>query len=154
MNSMNAPLFVQYLSAAAKPPVRATGAAAGYDLSSCEHIVVPAHGRTLVSTGIAVSVPPGTYGRVAPRSGLAVRNGLDVGAGVIDEDYRGELKVLLFNHSDDDFTVRVGDRIAQLVLERIYTPDVVVVTGLPQTSRGSGAFGSTGRGALELGALE
>jgi len=70
---------------------------------SCEDAVIPAHGRKLVKTGIAIHTPPGTYGRVAPRSGLAVNHFIDVGAGVIDEDYRGEVRVLLFNHEAQDF---------------------------------------------------
>lgn len=70
---------------------------------SAEDTVIPAHGKALVSTGISMTCPPGTYGRVAPRSGLAVKNFIDTGAGVIDEDYTGEVKVLLFNHSDVDF---------------------------------------------------
>lgn len=80
----------------------------------------------------------------APRSGLTLKNGLDVGAGVIDEDYRGNVGVILFNHSDTEFTVKAGDRIAQLILERIVTPAVEEVEDLDATDRGSGGFGSTG----------
>jgi dUTP pyrophosphatase len=83
-------------------------------------------------------------GRVAPRSGLAAKHSIDVGAGVIDYDYRGPVKVILFNLSDADFAIARGDRIAQLVLERIHTPDVVVVEKLAGTVRGAGGFGSTG----------
>ena len=83
-------------------------------------------------------------GRIAPRSGLAVKHSIDTGAGVIDSDYRGEVKVLLFNHSEVDFEVKEGDRIAQLVVERIYTPKVVVVDELEESIRGKGGFGSTG----------
>jgi dUTP pyrophosphatase len=83
-------------------------------------------------------------GRIAPRSGLASKNFIDTGAGVIDADYRGPVKVLLFNHSDADFAVQEGDRVAQLVLERIYTPDVVEVAELEESVRGAGGFGSTG----------
>lgn len=85
-----------------------------------------------------------TDGRIAPRSGLAAKNFIDVGAGVIDADYRGQVKVLLFNHSDADFVVKEGDRVAQLVLERIYTPEVVEVQELEESVRGAGGFGSTG----------
>lgn len=87
-----------------------------------------------------------TDGRIAPRSGLAVKHFIDTGAGVIDSDYRGEVKVLLFNHSEVDFEVKEGDRIAQLVIERIYTPEVVVVEELEESVRGAGGFGSTGTG--------
>mmetsp|Transcript_6357 Transcript_6357/g.14900 ORF Transcript_6357/g.14900 Transcript_6357/m.14900 type:complete len:160 (-) Transcript_6357:136-615(-) len=80
----------------------------------------------------------------APRSGLAWKNFIDTGAGVIDADYRGNVGVILFNHSEDDFQVKVGDRVAQLVLERIYTPEVKEVDSLEDTARGEGGFGSTG----------
>jgi len=83
-------------------------------------------------------------GRVAPRSGLASKHSIDVGAGVIDADYRGPLKVLLFNFSDTEFKITQHERIAQLVLERIVTPDVAVVEELSSTERGAGGFGSTG----------
>lgn len=73
----------------------------------------------LVDTDISIAVPEGTYGRVAPRSGLAVKHGIDTGAGVIDADYRGPVKVLLFNLSETDFEVQVGDRIAQIIVERV-----------------------------------
>jgi dUTP pyrophosphatase len=85
-----------------------------------------------------------TDGRVAPRSGLASKHFIDTGAGVIDADYRGPVKVLLFNHGDADFPIAEGDRIAQLVLERIYTPEVVEAQELEESVRGVGGFGSTG----------
>jgi dUTP pyrophosphatase len=85
-----------------------------------------------------------TDGRVAPRSGLAAKHSIDTGAGVIDADYRGEVKVILFNFSDTDFAIKEGDRIAQLIIERIYTPEVAVVEKLEESVRGGGGFGSTG----------
>lgn len=91
-----------------------------------------------------MAIPSGYYGRVAPRSGLAVKHFIDVGAGVIDEDYRGPLGVVLFNHGQNDFAVKKGDRIAQLLLEKIATPDIEVVEDLDETERGAGGFGSTG----------
>lgn len=97
------PLRVRRLVEAATLPVRGSALAAGYDVASAEDTEVPARGKALVSTGLVVAVPEGTYGRVAPRSGLAWKSFIDVGAGVIDADYRGELKVLLFNHSDVAF---------------------------------------------------
>jgi dUTP pyrophosphatase len=87
---------------------------------------------------------PCVDGRVAPRSGLAAKHSIDTGAGVIDADYRGPLKVILFNFSEVDFTIKEGDRIAQLIIERIYTPDVVVVEKLEESVRGASGFGSTG----------
>lgn len=83
-------------------------------------------------------------GRIAPRSGLASKHFIDTGAGVIDADYRGQVKVLLFNHNESDFEIKEGDRIAQLILERIYTPEVVEVQELEESVRGAGGFGSTG----------
>lgn len=83
-------------------------------------------------------------GRIAPRSGLAAKHFIDTGAGVIDADYRGQVKVLLFNHNDADFAVAEGDRVAQLIIERIYTPEVVEVAELEESVRGAGGFGSTG----------
>ncbi|KAF8469609.1 deoxyuridine 5'-triphosphate nucleotidohydrolase [Kalaharituber pfeilii] len=137
-------LLVKKLSDKGRAPTRGSEFAAGYDIYSAQDITVHAHGKALVGTDISVAIPAGTYGRVAPRSGLAVKNFIDVGAGVIDADYRGQLKILLFNHSDTDFEVKEGDRIAQLILERIYTPEVVTVEELPETVRGAGGFGSTG----------
>ena len=86
--------------------------AAGYDLNALVATTVPARGKVLVSTGLAFAIPVGNYGRIAPRSGLAAKHSIDVGAGVIDADYRGEVKVLLFNFSDKDFSIVPGDRIA------------------------------------------
>lgn len=129
---------------AAKLPTRGSAAAAGYDLYASEKVVLPRGGRKVVQTGICLAIPTGHYGRVAPRSGLASKHGIDVGAGVIDEDYRGLLGVLLFNLGDADFTIEQGDRIAQLIIEKISTPEVEEVKDLTETVRGAGGFGSTG----------
>ncbi|GAB1732854.1 hypothetical protein NU195Hw_g2657t1 [Hortaea werneckii] len=137
-------LQVKLLSDTAKAPTKGSAFAAGYDLYASKETTVPARGKVLADTDISIAVPAGTYGRVAPRSGLASKHSIDVGAGVIDADYRGPLKVLLFNFSDSDFKVAIGERVAQLIVERIYTPDVVVVPELEQTVRGAGGFGSTG----------
>ena len=137
-------LLVKKLHADAVVPSRGSEGAAGYDLASVVDIVVPSMGRVAVSTGLSIRVPEGTYGRIAPRSGLAYKYGIDVLAGVIDEDYRGEVKVILYNTSERDFIIKKGDRIAQLVLEKIVTPDVALVLELEDTSRGAGGFGSTG----------
>ena len=138
-------LLVQFLRDGAVAPERKSAGAAGYDLSACEDATIPPCSRALVDTGLAVAVPAGTYGRVAPRSGLAVR-GMAVGAGVIDADYRGSLKVLLFNHSTTEtLDIQRGDRIAQLVLEAIVTPEVQVMAELPPADRGAAGFGSTGK---------
>lgn len=137
-------LLVKKLSDKARLPTRGSAFAAGYDLYAAKDTTVPARGKVLVSTDISIACPAGTYGRIAPRSGLASKNFIDTGAGVIDADYRGEVKVLLFNHAETDFEIKEGDRIAQLVLERIYTPDVVEVQELEESVRGAGGFGSTG----------
>ena len=96
----------------AQLPKKGSPHSAGYDLHASEDITVPSKGKALVSTGIAMAIPEGYYGRVAPRSGLACKNFIDVGAGVVDSDYRGEVKVLLFNFSEENFEVKEGDRIA------------------------------------------
>lgn len=128
-------------------PTRGSALAAGYDIYSSESATVPAHGQALVSTDISIIVPLGTYGRVAPRSGLAVKHGISTGAGVIDADYRGEVKVVLFNHSEKDFKIEKGDRIAQLVLEKIVSAEIqeISLEELDSTERGAGGFGSTGK---------
>ena len=120
---------------------------AGYDVYSSEGVVVPARGRAIVPTGLRMSVEPDWYCRVAPRSGLAVKNGIDVGAGVVDSNYRGLLGVVLFNFSDSDYTVQVGDRVAQLIFTPCGSPDLQVVDTVEQlgtTERGNGGYGSTG----------
>ncbi len=96
----------------AQLPVKGSEHAAGYDLMSTSEVTVPAKGKALIPTGIAMAIPIGNYGRIAPRSGLAAKNFIDVGAGVIDADYRGEVKVLLFNFGETDFKVNPGDRVA------------------------------------------
>ncbi len=90
----------------AKLPLKGSEHAAGYDLCSAEMSVVPRRGKALVKTGLSFAIPHGSYGRIAPRSGLALKFAIDTGAGVIDSDYRGEVHVLLFNHSDEDFRSR------------------------------------------------
>jgi dUTP pyrophosphatase len=143
-SSSQPPLLIKKLSDEATTPTRGSAFAAGYDLYASKDTTVPAHGKVLVSTDISIACPEGTYGRIAPRSGLASKHFIDTGAGVIDSDYRGEVKVLLFNHASDDFPIKHGDRIAQLVLERIYTPEIMEVTDLEESVRGAGGFGSTG----------
>jgi dUTP pyrophosphatase len=138
-------LKIKKLNPDAKVPKRGSERAASYDISSVEEAEIPPKGKYLFSTGLSMAIPTGHYGRVAPRSGLAVKHFIDVGAGVIDEDYRGELKVLLFNFGEEAYKVSKGDRIAQLILEKISTPEVVEVESLDETERGQGGFGSTGK---------
>ncbi|XP_027092821.2 deoxyuridine 5'-triphosphate nucleotidohydrolase-like [Coffea arabica] len=140
-----APFFrVKRLSDNAILPSRGSPLSAGYDLSSAAETKVPARGKALIPTDLSIAVPQGTYARIAPRSGLTWKNSIDVGAGVIDADYRGPVGVILFNHSDVDFEVKPGDRIAQLIVQKIVTPEVEEVDDLDATVRGSGGFGSTG----------
>lgn len=138
-------LKVQLRGPNGRAPTKGSVSAAGYDIYAAEKTLIPGRGQNLVSTQISITVPQGTYGRVAPRSGLAVKHGIQTGAGVIDRDYTGEVKIVLFNHTDRDFEINVGDRIAQLVLEKIVEDaSVVVVDSLDQTARSEGGFGSTG----------
>jgi dUTP pyrophosphatase len=132
------------LSPGAFAPTRGSAGAAGYDLYANEDVTIGEIDFTPVNTGVSVAIPPGYYGRIAPRSGLAAKYGIIIGGGVIDEDYRGELKVLmscLFGIYD----VSCGERIAQLILEKITTPELDIVTSLDDTDRGSDGFGSTGK---------
>ena len=138
-------LKVLRLSENATLPTRGSPRAAGADLYSAENTFVPARGSRIVKTDIAIVCPDGTYGRVAPRSGLTVKHSIDVGAGVIDADYRGNVGVVFFNHSDCDFLVRIGDRISQLILEKILIPVIEDVAHVDQTQRGEAGFGSTGK---------
>ena len=139
-------LLVKISSPNGKLPTKGSDGAAGYDLYASEDVAIVAGGWKAVSTGIHVCLPTGVYGRVAPRSGLAVRNGITIGAGVVDPDYRGELKVVMHNLGSTKFYAKTGDRIAQLVLERYMDASTVQeVDELPDTARGSGGFGSTGK---------
>lgn len=125
-------------------PTRGSPAAAGLDLYSIEAVSLNPNQRSLVRTGLAVAIPEGFYGRVAPRSGLATKNGIDVLAGVIDADYRGEIQCLLHNTGDEVVELPPQTRICQLIIEKIITPTPEFVDDLTNTTRGSGGFGSTG----------
>jgi dUTP pyrophosphatase len=138
------PLKVKKLSSDAVVPTRTTAGAAGYDLYASKAATIPARGKFIVPTDIAMAIPLGYYGRVAPRSGLAAKHHIDVGAGVIDADYRGAVGVVLFNHAETDYEIAKGDRVAQLVITKIDTPQVIEVDDLDDTVRGEGGFGSTG----------
>ncbi|CAG9773487.1 unnamed protein product [Ceutorhynchus assimilis] len=117
-------------------PTRGSDQAAGFDLKSIEEVLVPARSKALINTGIKIELPFGCYGRIAVRSGLALHHSIDIGAGVIDPDYRGIVQVLLFNHSDKVFRVKRGDRIAQLICEKIYLPELEEVSELQYSQRG------------------
>ena len=126
-------------------PAYSSAAVAGADLRASEAVEIPAGGRAAVPTGLRVQIPPGHVGLVWPRSGLAVRHGIDTLAGVIDSDYRGEVKVVLANHGVEDFAISPGDRIAQLLVQRVERATFLSAPALDDTDRGEGGFGSTGR---------
>jgi dUTP pyrophosphatase len=125
-------------------PTRGSRSAAGLDLYSIEAIILNPNERQLIRTGLAVAIPEGFYGRVAPRSGLAIKKGLDVLAGVIDSDYRGEIGCLLHNVGEERINLPAQSKICQLIIEKIVTPTAVWANNLSETDRGSGGFGSTG----------
>jgi dUTP pyrophosphatase len=137
-------LEVKRLCTHAILPRRATIRSAGYDLCCIDSFTIPPGELVCASTGISVKLPPGTYGRVASRSGIAVKHNVHVGAGVIDPDYTGEIKVVLCNNGRVPVTFNAFDRIAQLILEKYQSARVVEVSDLGETDRGSGGFGSTG----------
>ncbi len=116
---------------------------AGADLRASTDQTIQAGERKLIPTGIQIALPENHVGLVWPRSGLGVKKGIDTGAGVIDSGYRGEIKILLFNHSKEDFIIQKGDRIAQLLIQKVETVNFVAVTELDTTVRGNSGFGST-----------
>ena len=145
----------------AQVPFRANESDAGYVLFSTEYVTIEPFQRKLVATGISVEIPPGFYGRIAPRSGLACKKGIDVMAGVIDSGYRGEVKVLLISFNFEGYNlkpnayeamfgssnkkdIKPGDRIAQLIIEKCYDVDWQQMKTLKNSERGEGGFGSSG----------
>ena len=132
-------------------PAYQTAHAAGMDLLAAvpddKPLIMQPGQRALVPTGLMIAVPPGFEAQVRPRSGLALKHGVTVlnSPGTVDADYRGEVSVLLINHGEEPFTIRRGERIAQLIIAAVAQANLVAVTSLPPTDRGSGGFGSTGR---------
>lgn len=141
---------IKKLTHDAKTPTRGTSGSAGYDLYASEDVELYSFG--IVPTGVSVAIPEGYYGRIAPRSGLAAKHGVDVLGGVIDSDYRGEIKVILdYHHARPfplPFSIPKGTRIAQLIIEACYPAEFVEFNDLdlPSTVRGEKGFGSTGTG--------
>src|SRR5215217_1135714 len=138
---------VQLLHPRAQAPERTRPGDAGYDLHCVEPFALAPGERGVIGTGVAVALPDGVAGLVVPRSGLAARHGLSVvnGPGLIDPNYRGEIKVVLVNLGDERFSADAGDRIAQLLLVPYWAPELRVVDALPDSERGAGGFGSSGR---------
>jgi len=143
-NLLHAQLQVKLLSENAVIPKRGSPRSAGFDLSSAENVIIKAGQRGVIKTDLSIACPTGTYARIAPRSSLAVNKFIDVGAGVVDADYRGPIGVVLFNFGTEDFIIEQGDRIAQLILEQVSMTEAVKVELLEETQRGYGGFGSTG----------
>ena len=139
------PLQVKRLTADARLPERGSPDAAGLDLFASEEKILKAGTHAAVATGISVALPAESAGLIWPRSGLAAKHGIDTLAGVIDADYRGEIRVVLINHGPADYTIRKGDRIAQMLIQKIEFIGVVESDSLPDSVRGVGGFGSSGR---------
>ena len=138
-------LKFQKLHQLAVLPSRGSAEACGLDLHCIEEITIKSGARETIRTGLAIAIPSGYYGRVAPRSGLALKFGLDVLAGVIDSDYRGEIICILINLGEQDFKVSIGDRVAQLIIEKIEILKPEWDEKLTHTERNSLGFGSSGR---------
>ena len=140
---------VQKLTEGARLPVYGSSQAAGADLCAClgnDTLVIEPHKWAMVPTGISIAIPKGFEAQVRPRSGLAAKKGITVlnSPGTVDSDYRGEIRVILINHSDEPFVIKHGDRIAQMVIARHEKASFEIVSSLDETERGAGGFGSTG----------
>jgi dUTP pyrophosphatase len=145
--TVNAPIVDIEILEGGFVPVYSRDGDAGADLTSSEYALIPAGGRALVKTGIKIAIPYGYVGLVHPRSGLALKSGITVlnTPGTIDSGYRGEVGVILYNTTDIHFEVQAGDRIAQLVVQKVETVEFNKVDALIESDRGEGGFGSTGK---------
>lgn len=151
MSGDSAPIvrFVRLRHASDLPlPSYESAHAAGMDIRAAleEMIIIHPGDRVLIPTGLTMALPPGFEAQIRPRSGLAIRNGITMlnSPGTIDADYRGEVKVIAVNHGTEPFTVRHGDRIAQMVIAPVVQADIQEVDSLESSERGEGGFGSTG----------
>jgi len=124
-------------------PTRGTEYAAGYDLYSIESYELQSLERKLFKTGINIAIPAGLFGRISPRSGLSFKNGIDVLGGTIDEDYRGEIKVILINFGKEPYKINIGDKMAQIIFSAYTVHEFNIVNELSQTERSERGFGST-----------
>jgi len=140
-------LKVKKLNKLAEIPQYQTEEAAGFDLHSVEDVVIAPNERKLIGTGLSFEIPKGYEIQIRPRSGLAYKHGITVlnSPGTIDSDYRGEIKVLLINHSNESFEIKVGERIAQAVIQEVIQATFEEVEELNDTTRGNKGFGSTGK---------
>lgn len=143
-------LKIKLLNKYGKCPTRQTAGSAGYDIYAADTTIVPARSKQIISTGISIQLPTCPLDghiyclKIVSRSGLSAKNSLEKGAGLIDADYTGELKIILYNHSDKDYQVNMGDRIAQGIIIMVAIPNVIQVDELNDTDRGGDGFGSTG----------
>ena len=142
-------VLIKKLNQKAIIPSYKTSGSSGLDLTALieSEVIIPSKKSALISTGLSIAIPEDTEVQIRPRSGLAAKSNITVlnTPGTIDSDYRGELKIILFNHGDKEFVVNNGDRIAQMVLMPILKIEFEEVDNLPKTIRGSGGFGSTGK---------
>jgi len=140
-------LKVKKLSKLAEIPQYQTEESAGFDLHSVDDVILKPFERKLIATGISFEIPKGYEIQIRPRSGLAYKHGITVlnSPGTIDSDYRGEIKILLINHSDEDFEIKVGERVAQAVIQKVCQASFEEVEDLNSTVRGVAGFGSTGK---------
>ena len=134
---------IKRLSPKATIPTKGSRLAAGHDLYAIKEFVIPAQGQVLAETGIAIGLPKGTYARIPPRSWLASKKDTAINGGVLDADYTGEIKVIMINHGKIDCRMQAGDRIAQMIIERIEMSHMMEVDQLETTERADGGFGST-----------
>jgi len=135
---------IEVAGAGLVPEYASTGSA-GADLRAAHPVVLGPGERAAVPTDIRLAIPQGHVGLVWPRSGLAMRHGIDTMAGVIDSDYRGEVRVVLVNHGHEPVRIEPGDRIAQILVQRVERAEFLQAEALTETARGEGGFGSTGR---------
>jgi len=137
-------LEVKKLDDRASIPTKVNATDAGYDLYALEGAILEKHTHQLIKTGISFAIPEGYVGLIWPRSGMAYKYGIDVFAGVIDSSYRGDVGVILYNSQYNNYRIKEGDRIAQIVFQRVHDFDLHLVDDLSDTNRGSGGFGSSG----------
>ncbi|HBD94434.1 MAG: deoxyuridine 5'-triphosphate nucleotidohydrolase [Spirochaetes bacterium GWF1_31_7] len=146
METLNSDVKIKLLDINAHIPVKASIEAAGYDIYSGENTILEPGEYKAISTGFSLEMHSGMEAQVRPRSGLALKHGVTVlnSPGTIDSDYRGEVKIILINHSKNPFEIKIGERIAQLVFSKIMNICLIQTNSLAQTKRGDGGFGSTG----------
>lgn len=137
-------IFFKKLDSKAVAPSKANNTDAGYDLYALEDCIISPHHRSMIKTGISMAIPNGYVGLIWPRSGLAVKHGIDTMAGVVDSGYRGEVCVVLQNHGYEPYNVKAGDRIAQILFQSILSVPMIETEELNNSDRGQSGFGSSG----------